>query len=245
MMRKLLFLIILLLLNGHIFGQDLHLVEREIVKLFITAEYYPYSSRNAVKKDGTIEDSAFQARFLEITNTVPGTLIYPFDSLKLMSPYLPSGSIFNSNYSLTRIYCLRARDYFQYKFGTGVKSILLPVEPGTLNMRRGYRNLYSFSYKNKSYYLAIYLLGTGEGVKILSINSKGTVDTLPLFKTSTGMKNKIFYGAQNWQDNPNGYIYFERTNLTLYMPVTDDNGNWTSKPEAYRFTGKFFKKAEK
>ncbi len=235
----------LILISAPIFGQDLHLIERELVKFFIKAEYYPHNPLKATKKDGSVEDSVFQAKFLEITGTIPGTLTYPFDSLKLLNLYLTTGSIFSSNDSSARIYCLRSRNYFQYKFGDGVRSILLPVEKGALEFRRGYRNLYSFSDNKKTYYLGIYLFADGEGVRIFSINPKGSVDTLPLFKTKEGMKNKIMYHAKNCRDNPDGYIYFDALNKVLYMPVTNDSGELEKKPEAYKFNGKFFKKSGK
>jgi hypothetical protein len=241
--RKFLYTITLLLLSSTIFAQDLHLVERDLITLFQNAEYYHTSSRDTDRKGITVEDSIFQARLLQITNTIPGTLTYPFDSIKIINLWLPSGGILNSDDSLVRIYCQRFHDYFQYKSANGVKCIMLPAEPGTYDLRRGYRNLYSFNYKNKNYYLGIYLFADGEGVKILSINPKGTVDTLPLFKTEKGMKNKILYHAKNCKDNPDGYIYFDRTNLTLYVPVTNDSGLLTSKPQAYKFTGKYFEKS--
>lgn len=245
MLRKFLFSILIVVFSNSVFGQNLHLIERELVKLFIAAEYHPYNSRDAVKKDETVEDSAFKATLLYYTNTVPGTLNYPFDSIKIWNPWLPSGGILNSGDSLVRIYCLRSHDYLQYKSGNGVKCILLQPENGIYKLRRGYRNLYDFVYKEKHYYLAIYLLKKGEGVKIFSINSAGQVDFPLLFKTTSGLQNKIFYTAENYKDNPDGYIYFDKTNLLLYMPVTDENGMLANKSKTYKFTGGYFEETGK
>ena len=202
---------------------------------------------------GTLVDSlanannVFAKKLKHYSEKFPLSITNSFDSLK---EYL---YISTSADGLFRIYSWDTwtggtmhffENVMQYKSGTITKAIIdTPKEEG--DSRPNYYKMYTFKANGKSCYLAVYLfigssIDIAEGIHIYTIE-KGKLVDVKLIKTHSGLHGDLSYEVQtNSYDRPR--IHFDSATKTVYLPLVDEDNNFTSKFIQYKFTGQYFER---
>jgi hypothetical protein len=86
-----------------------------------------------------------------------------------------------------------------------------------------------------------------EFIKVYSVSGSNLNDSVPLIKTSGGLKNSIsfefdFFSVVDRPERPLQLIKYDADKKIIYIPIVLENGKVTSRFIMYQFTGQYFEK---
>jgi hypothetical protein len=136
----------------------------------------------------------------------------------------------------------------QYK--TGERTIaLVDTSRGGCN----YDKLYMLMVGNKTYYLATYygifsLYTRGEGIRIFAIENGRLTDKVKLFKTKSGLTDKLYYSYDQHLANSDVMseitLEYDPRTETITFPIVAENMWITDNYVTYKFTGQYFERVK-
>jgi len=262
---KLIAFICFCLLAPNLFAQTPVAIEADLLKSFKKINYWDDKFRSNTMNGLSAEDSlgkaneVFAKKLKDYTVRYPSTISQDFSALK--KAYL---DIYTSADGLFRIYSWETwlggtmRDFanvFQYKAGGKIQSTYLH---STGNDNKPYvplySNLYTFSFSQKTYYLAVYdciysTKDAGTGIQIFDIENGKLNKNAKIIKTASGLHSKIYYDYDflsvvdiDFDKRPD--IYFDSATQTIHIPLVTGNGKVTSQYIIYKFTGQYFERVK-
>lgn len=259
---KLITLIILFLTSTHLFGKDVRLIEKELLKDFRKIAYWrdfrtENSNVNLLDSLSNANEN-FNTRLLYYTSHEPSTLTYSFPKLSKEGLIITT-----SKDTRFKIYSWDTEEggtmrffqnVFQFKSGDRVLSKnpgekLEDGDPGGF-----YSGIFQIKTPKSSYYLACYnsIYSTKDcyqGLKAFAIEASILNSRAKIIKTQTGIKDKIgfyfdFFSVVDRKERPLRLITFDEQEKLFKLPVVWDNGIVTDKQIIYKFNGNFFEKTK-
>lgn len=242
-------------------AQDAKVIEEELVKQFQQIDYW-YSfgpgDENVSPSDSLlISNDIFEAALVKFTSANPATLNYDFTHL------VNEGlEIIDSPDGQFRIYSWDSqtggtmhffRNVFQYKSNGRVyaRSDSSAREPGDGGVN--YLTVQVLKTTHKKYYLATYQSIASskdgyQGIKAFGIVNNNLLDSVKLIRTSSGIVNSIgfafdFFSVADRPERPLKLISYDADKKAIHLPVVLEDGTVTNTSIVYRFTGRYFEKA--
>jgi len=247
------------LLSSSLFAQaNRRIVEDDLAKSFKKINYWDqqrYKDTTDVWTDSLQSaNDAFGKKLKYFTSKFPETI----NSLHNLEPL--GVKVITSNDGLFRIYSWDTEtggtmhffdNVFQYKSGNKTNSILnAPKSEGDIGVY--YRNVYTFNYNGKNYYLCVFTFIEssryyGEGIRVYSIEKDRLNENVKLIKTNTGLHERLSYEYDfgsiiDWKVRPE--IYFDAASKTINLPLIKSNGEVTHRYITYKFTGQYFERVK-
>ena len=253
--------VFLLLLSVSSFGQDLAALEHNLLAKFQRIRYWHSfsSDDDKINSIDSLEKAnlTFQKALLPFTGREPATLSYVFQQLQ------DSGlTIATSADHRFRIYSWDTEEggtmhffssVYQYQTEQGVFSKTFQDSADEGDPGAWSTPVYTLRLPTKTYYLAINHtifsnLDIHQAIQAFSIDKRALNDSVRLFKTKTGLKNKIsfdfnfFSAMKDHEERPIQLITFDPVKKEVHIPIVLENGSVTRKFLSYRWTGTCFER---
>lgn len=242
-------------------AQDAKAIEEELVKQFQKIDYWfsfgPGDENVSPADSLESANEIFEEALVRYASTNPATLHYDFTHL------INEGlEIIDSPDGQFRIYSWDSqtggtmhffRNVFQYKSNGRVyaRSDSLAREPGDGGVN--YLTVQVLKTTHKKYYLATYQSIASskdgyQGIKAFAIVNNNLHDSVKLIRTKSGIMNSLgfafdFFSVADRPERPLKLITYYAEKKAIHLPVVLEDGTVTNTSIVYRFTGRYFEKA--
>ncbi|WP_243348640.1 hypothetical protein [Parabacteroides sp. FAFU027] len=245
-----------------IYGQNLKVVENELLKHLTKISYWAHFTGNAkISAEDSLdnENEIFYDKLLNYTSKIPSTLAYDFSELKKAHLIITTSSDKKFRiYSWDTELGGTMKDYesiCQYQGDKKVCSKSLNENRQEGDIGCWYSEIFTLETGSKKVYIAYgnaeySSSGCMQGVQLFSIDNEKLNDKVRLIKTKTGIRNKLyfefdFFSVANRKERPVKLIYFDENTKTLKIPVVTNKLKVTNQFITYKYNGQFFERVSK
>ncbi|MEE1947129.1 hypothetical protein VRU48_18530 [Pedobacter sp. KR3-3] len=255
---KKLFTIILIGFSTMAYGQNLSMIEKDLLKPLKKIHYWSgmgYQDKLSVADSLTKENSLLKKKLLKYTKNRPSTLGYDFKALQKEGMTIATSADKKFRIYSWDTYTGGTMHFFEnvYQYQSG--KVTLSESIGSSEDAKGFfSEIFTLQTDSGPIYLGYLhsILSTKlayQNICLFKIENAQLKDA-KLIKTKNGLNNSLgfefdFFSVVNRKERPVKLIYFDEAKKEIKIPLVKANGEVTPKFITYRYTGKYFERDKK